>query len=347
MLEVDIYKNFGDFTLDLDFIADRTVLAILGGSGSGKSLTLKTIAGIINPDRGRIVLDGKILYDSKKKINLRPQDRHIGFLFQDYALFPNMTVYENIKTGLRDRGKEGLVEKIIGEMNLSKVKNSYPREISGGEKQRCALARILINEPRILLLDEPFSAIDTYLRWHIEVFVKDIISKYDIPTLFVSHDRDEVYRMSQDLVIIKNGKIAEKNPTKEVFKKPKSLAGAELIGCKNFSKLKKIGPNIYKALAWDLDLTLNKVDENDLIGIRGEDIEISDREISRNSYNLKLISEVEEISTYSLIIKKRDLKTPSNLKVTIEKTKWKDLRSRSDLYFTINEEKLLYLENKV
>ena len=177
MLEVDIKKNFGNFKLDAKFTNEEGILGILGASGSGKSLTLKAIAGIIKPDYGKIILNGRILFDKEKKINIPTKDRKVGYLFQDYALFPNMTVYENIKTGLREKSGnyDEIINKKLEELHIGHIKDKRPDLISGGEKQRTALARILVNEPEILLLDEPYSAIDGYLRWSIELEVRKII----------------------------------------------------------------------------------------------------------------------------------------------------------------------------
>ena len=170
MIYVDIEKNFGKFNLKTKFEFDNEIMGLLGASGSGKSLTLKCIAGIEKPDKGRIILNDRVLFDSEKKINISPKDRKIGYLFQDYALFPNMNVYENIKVGIRERENfDKLIMEKLEEMRISHLKDKKIYEISGGEKQRVALARLLINKPEIILLDEPFSALDDYLKWKIEL----------------------------------------------------------------------------------------------------------------------------------------------------------------------------------
>jgi molybdate transport system ATP-binding protein len=344
MLEVDIYKDYGNFVLDVKFASEDPILGILGASGSGKSLTLKAIAGIVKPDRGRIVLDGKVLFDSSQKINLRPQDRRVGFLLQDYALFPQMTVYENIKAGLREIDEKGLalLESTLEEMRLTKIRDNLPHEISGGQKQRTALARILVNDAKLLLLDEPYSDLDSYLRWKIEYEIKSIIENHQIPTLFVSHDRDEIYRMCDAIVIMKDGKSEERRMTKDLFTNPISLAGAELSGCKNFSDLNHVRDNIFWAKDWGLALELVNYKTCDKVGIRSHYIFVSDKPLGPNSFGLDLIKEIEELFGYTLIAKPTDSKS-GFLRIELGKSEWESLRTKKDLYFNIDEDKLLYL----
>ncbi len=346
MLEVSIYKDFGNFILDLDFVSSDGVLGILGASGSGKSLSLKCLAGLVKPDRGRIVLNDRVLFDSQKNINLRPQERKVGFLFQDYALFPHMTVYENIKTAIRDKkaDRDKLVRQKLVELNLEKVKDKLPEQISGGEKQRVGLARILVNDAELLLMDEPYSAIDGYLRWIIEFDIKNTIEKYKIPTIFVSHDRDEVYRMCDSIVVMDEGKSEKIKKTKDLFANPETLAAAELSGCKNFSNLSYLGNNTYHADSWGLDLSLDFYKECDYLGIRSHHIKISEKNLGKNSYKFELIKEIEELFGYSLIVKVAGGKDSSKLRIDIEKDKWEKLRKKEDLFFQINQEKLLYLK---
>lgn len=344
MLEVEIKKEFKNFKLDAKFSNEKGILGILGASGSGKSLSLKAIAGIIKPDYGKIILNGRVLFDKEKKINIPTKDRKVGYLFQDYALFPNMTVYENIKTGLRE--KKGNFEKIINkkleELHISHIKNSTPDMISGGEKQRAALARILVNEPEILLLDEPYSAIDGYLRWSIELEVRKIIEEYKIPTLFVSHDRDEIYRMCDNIVIMSKGKSESKKTTKELFHNPETMAAAELSGCKNFSEIEKIEKNSYKLKAWDLDLDLEKDHKEKFIGIRGHDIEISAEKKEKNSFEVEILKEIEQTFNMCLIIRKKE--GQGQMTVFLEKEKWNNLKKEKTLYFNLEEDNIMFLK---
>lgn len=220
-LSVSIKKKMGNFTLDVNFEGGDEVLALLGASGCGKSMTLKCIAGVETPDEGRIVLDDKILFDSYKKINLPPQKRRIGYLFQNYALFPNMTVYQNIASGvLRKDDKQKIVREQIKAFHLEGHEDKYPSQISGGQQQRVALARILANEPEILMLDEPFAALDSYLRRQLERELALQLQNYPKTTLFVSHNRGEVYRLCQKVCLMKNGKSLPVVPVEELIANP-------------------------------------------------------------------------------------------------------------------------------
>ena len=190
-LYVDIEKRLGVFRLQSKFeVADET-LALLGASGCGKSVTLKCIAGIMTPDRGRIVLNGRVLFDSEKKIALTPQQRRVGYLFQQYALFPNMTVEQNILCGIRAGSrseKRSLAAEKLRMFRLEGLEKKYPAQLSGGQQQRVALARILCSEPQAILLDEPFSALDSYLKWNLELELSDLLAGFHGPILWVSHE---------------------------------------------------------------------------------------------------------------------------------------------------------------
>ena len=239
-IAVNIKKNLGSFRLDVAFSQESGVLALLGGSGCGKSMTLRCIAGIETPDSGKIVLNGVTVYDSERKINLPPQQRQVGLLFQNYALFPNMTVEENILCGLREKRdkseKTALLSEYIRKFHLEGLEKHTPTQLSGGQKQRCALARMLIGRPGILMLDEPFSALDSYLRWELERELLSTLREYDGTVLFVSHDRDEVYRISDRIAVYQNGTIDVIGDKWELFRQPITCTAAILTGCKNVAE---------------------------------------------------------------------------------------------------------------
>lgn len=242
-LQVDVKKDLGGFCLSINFEAEQEVMGILGASGCGKSMTLRCIAGVVKPDQGRIVLNGQTLFDSEKGINLPPQKRHMGLLFQNYALFPNMTVKRNLMMGLKavekDRKKaEAAVEEMIDRFYLTGLENHRPSQLSGGQQQRAALARILLTKPELLMLDEPFSALDGYLRWKLELELMDILREFGGPTLFVSHSRDEIYRLCDRACVMDKGTSTPVVPVKDMFEKPKTLSACLLSGCKNYSAAK-------------------------------------------------------------------------------------------------------------
>ena len=201
-LYVDIEKRLGAFRLQSKFeVADET-LALLGASGCGKSVTLKCIAGIMTPDRGRIVLNGRVLFDSEKKIDLTPQQRRVGYLFQQYALFPNMTVEQNILCGIREgrrSEKRALAAEKLRMFRLEGLEKKYPAQLSGGQQQRVALARILCSEPQAILLDEPFSALDSYLKWNLELELSDLLAGFRGPILWVPRPGGMLPQLSKGL----------------------------------------------------------------------------------------------------------------------------------------------------
>lgn len=226
-LFVDIEKRLDAFDLHMQFEMQDEVLALLGGSGSGKSMTLKCIAGIEKPDRGKIVLDGRVLFDSEKHINLKPQERGVGYLFQQYALFPNMTVYQNITCGMkgaiRRTGARGMnldmIRDIIDLVHLNGLEEKKPKQISGGEQQRVALARILVNQPDALLLDEPFSALDSALRKNLVRETYKLMKNYGKSVIFVTHDQKEAFRLSESVALIERGQITRKGSRDDIFEK--------------------------------------------------------------------------------------------------------------------------------
>ena len=236
-LIVDIEKTYGRFHLRAQFETGDGVTGILGASGCGKSLTLKCIAGIECPDCGRIELDGTVLFDSERRINLPPQKRKVGYLFQNYALFPNMTVRQNILCGLhavRDKKeKERIYSETVHLMGLEDVQKHMPHQLSGGQQQRVALARILVNRPKLLMLDEPFSALDPQLKDRLRIEMKRILKEYGGPSLLVTHDRDEAYMLCQSIAVIDEGTIFPPRETKSLFESPQTVAEAVMTGCRN------------------------------------------------------------------------------------------------------------------
>ena len=209
MLEVQIYKKLAEFDLDVSFQVDDNILGLMGASGSGKSMTLKCIAGIETPDQGRIVLNNRVLFDSEKKINVPIQKRNVGYMFQSYALFTNMNVYENISVGLRARKVKDVdivVQKVMQQFRIFELASRYPKQLSGGQRQRVALARLMAYEPDVLLLDEPFSALDEDLK---EDLLQELKSELQIskPVIFVSHDKEEVNYLCDLKYKIKQGEI--------------------------------------------------------------------------------------------------------------------------------------------
>lgn len=234
-LIVRIKKRLHRFILNAD-IETKSSIALLGASGSGKSMTLKCIAGIEKPDSGIIILNGRTLYNSEEGIDLPPQKRKIGYLFQNYALFPNMTVRQNIEVALKEKNN---IDKLISDFYLNGIEDKYPYEISGGQQQRTALARIIASKPEAILLDEPFSATDSYLKWKLEMTVSDTIKNFGGLSIMVTHDRNEAYRNCGGICIINDGKTEKILNTKEFMECPKTVGAARISGCKNIYRFER------------------------------------------------------------------------------------------------------------
>lgn len=239
MLDVQIEKPLHSFTLSSSFSAENEIFGIIGPSGSGKSMTLQCIAGLQTPSSGRITLNGRILFDSEQQINLSPQARKIGYVFQNYALFPHLTVEKNIAFGIpRVPDRKRLVYEMIERMGLKGVEHCYPSELSGGQQQRVALARTLITEPELLLLDEPFSALDPYIKDQLERDLMDRIqANYEGTVLYITHNLEEAYKLCSRLLVYEQGKIAQLGIKEEIVNEPVNRTVAQMAGCKNFIRV--------------------------------------------------------------------------------------------------------------
>ena len=231
LLKVNIFKKLKEFDLEVDFELKQKRLGILGPSGCGKSMTLKSVAGIVNPDKGVVSLtsDEETVYFD----NLKPQKRNVGYLFQNYALFPNMTVEENVASGLSKGSDNKIVSEMIKRFHLEGLEKRYPRQLSGGQQQRVALARILAYGPDVILLDEPFSAMDTFLKEQLRIELVNSLKDFDGFSIMVTHDRDEAFQFCDELIVLDEGKIIAKGDTYEIFENPKRVQVARLTGCKN------------------------------------------------------------------------------------------------------------------
>jgi len=265
-LSVKFKKQLKNFELNMDFSLNNEILGILGTSGCGKSMTLKNIAGIITPDMGEISLDSNYFYNSSKNINLSPQDRKVGYLFQNYALFPNMTVEENIGIGLLKAKKElreAKIKEMIELFQLQGLEKIYPEKLSGGQQQRVALARILAYNPDVLLLDEPFSALDAHLKIELRFQLKKILENFRGICIIVSHDKDDLIFLAKNLMIINDGAILSQGKTVEILNNPINYHTAVLVGIKKISSIKKISENKIFAINWNIEVEFSdKISDN-------------------------------------------------------------------------------------
>lgn len=279
-IHVDIEKSFRDFSLKVKFDTVSTSTGILGASGSGKSMTLRCIAGIEQPDKGQILINGKPVFDSEKGINLKPQERHVGYLFQNYALFPTMTVWENICCGFRGekKNRDQAVEDFIRRYHLKGLEKHDPSQLSGGQQQRVALARMMIGEPEVILLDEPFSALDGFLKDVLQRDMQDFLREYSGDMVMVTHSRDEAFRFCRELMLLREGKTLTSGNTRALFEQPGLVEAAKLTGCKNFSRIEKLGNHYLFALDWGVSLRTEKVIDPEIthVAIRGHWIQGKD-----------------------------------------------------------------------
>jgi len=258
-LEVQIAKRFPNFSLDVSFTAGDEPLGILGSSGAGKTMLLRCIAGLEQPDRGRIELNGRVLLDTQARTRVPARDRRVGLLFQHYALFPNQTVAENIAFGLHNLPREEQTRRmaeLVARTHAQGLEQRYPRELSGGEQQRVALARALAIEPEALLLDEPLSALDTHLRSQVETQLYETFAAYRRPTLLVTHNVEEAYRLGERLLVLAEGRIAASGPKEEIFRRPPTVEVARLTGCKNFSRVIPVTDHVVDASDWGCRLAV-------------------------------------------------------------------------------------------
>lgn len=274
-IKVSIRKSFADFKLNIDWQSESRRIGILGASGCGKSMTLKCIAGIETPDAGEISIDEKVMYDSENHENLKPQKRKVGYLFQNYALFPTMTVRQNIAAGLSGNkaDKEKRVQEMVAKFHLEGLESKLPGELSGGQQQRTALARIMAYEPDVILLDEPYSALDGFLKDRLQQEMQEMLEDYQGTVILVSHSRDEIYRFSEELLIMEDGQIICGGKTKEIFEDPGWKEAAKLTGCKNIAVAERISDHELKVLEWGASLTFTEKIPEDVsfVGFRAHD----------------------------------------------------------------------------
>jgi molybdate transport system ATP-binding protein len=235
MIDISIHKklqsNSGSMNLDVNFnISNGELLTLYGKSGAGKTTILKIIAGLLKPDKGSIVVNGKIWFDKKKRIDLRTQKRNLGFVFQDYSLFPNMSVKENLTFALTKGQDKKIVSDLMEIVDLGDLQSRSPNTLSGGQKQRVALARTLVQRPEILLLDEPLSALDDEMRIRLQQYILKVHNEFKLTTILISHDVSEIIKMSGYLMELDHGKIVSKGTPKDMFMHSEMKDGFVLSG---------------------------------------------------------------------------------------------------------------------
>ncbi|NHC34744.1 molybdate ABC transporter permease subunit [Scytonema millei] len=337
-LFVNIQKQLAEFDLNVTFSNDDRPLGLLGASGAGKSMILRCLAGIETPNAGKIELNGRVLFDSQRQINLPTRDRKIGFLFQNYALFPHLTVGQNIAFGLpKATPKKQIIQVVetqLVSMQLHGCANRYPHQLSGGQQQRVALARALASQPEALLLDEPFSALDTHLRSQLEQQLISILSNYQGVTLFVSHNLEEAYRVCQNLLVMEKGIAIASGSKYDIFERPQTYSVAQLTGCKNFSRAEIAVDGMVKATDWGVELQVTESISEQLkyVGIRAHQIIFTTDSNRENTFPCFLAQTSETPHRMTVYLKLYQQPTnPSDyhLQAEVFKEKWEILKGRS------------------
>ena len=316
-VSIDIEKDFKGFSLRVKFDSTCATMGILGASGSGKSITLRCIAGIETPDRGRIVVNGRTIFDSDQKINLKPQQRRIGYLFQNYALFPTMTVKENIACGYRGKNKQERDKKVqdyITRYHLEGLEDHLPSQLSGGQQQRVALARMMTGEPEMILLDEPFSALDGYLKDVLQRDMQTFLKDYPGDMLLVTHSRDEAFRFCDQLILLKDGKTLTIGNTRQIFEDPGLLEAARLTGCKNYSAADRIDSHHIFAADWGISLRTVQQVPTDIswVGIRGHWLKPREED-GENCMPVKVTEYIETTFEHQCLVQNPRLKDGGSL----------------------------------
>ncbi len=346
MLFVDIRKKMGDFQLEVRFEAGDETMALLGASGCGKSVTLKCTAGILMPDEGRIVLDGVTLYDSAAGVNLPPQRRNVGYLFQQYALFPNMTVRQNIEAGVADpRTRKAEADSLLRRFRLEEAAELRPCQLSGGQQQRTALARILASRPRAILLDEPLSALDSYLKYQLELELAETLEDFPGTVLWVSHDRGEVFRSCRRVCVLDRGRSQRTFTLRELFHQPETEAAARLSGCENCAEAVPKGTAVFLP-EWGLTLDCGRAVPEGIhrAGIRAHHIVIAEGP-GPNTFLCTAARVVQDVFAAIVLLRPEGAGPGAPLlRMELDRESWRAVPDKSRLWVTVQPGDILLLK---
>ncbi|WNF36964.1 ATP-binding cassette domain-containing protein [Bacillaceae bacterium IKA-2] len=338
MLAITIKKQLGSFNLDVDFQAKKGIVGILGPSGCGKSITLQAIAGLLKPDSGKVSIGERVLFDSEQKINIPARDRKIGYVFQNYALFPHLSVAENIGYGLKKlskQDKEKKVNNMIETVQLTGLEGRYPNELSGGQQQRVALARTLVTEPDILLLDEPFSALDQHVKQLLELELLEIIKRnFSGVVLFVTHNIEEAYRLCDHLCLYNDGKNIQFDEKDRVLQTPINKEAAKIVGCKNIFPIEQ-----FKQHCREIQINSSLSGNKKYIGIHSYHATFVKNENSENTYPYEVVSIIESIDHSTVTVSVAGL----HIKVDVPKLMVKGISS-GDVRLYLPAEKFFLME---
>jgi len=346
-------KHLPSFSLAVALKVKEGALGLLGPSGSGKTMTLRCIAGLEKPDVGRIQLKDRVLFDSERNINLLPAARRIGVVFQDYALFPHMTVQQNVAFGIDQLPLEEQRQRaaaLISSVHLDGLSHRYPGELSGGQRQRVALARALAIQPDALLLDEPFSALDPHLRRQLEEELNETLVHFGGPVLFVTHDLSEAFRLSTDLAVMANGQLVAHGPKRTLFEHPLTVTAARLTGCKNISSAVRQSADTVTVPAWGTALrsAVSLPESVTHLGIRSHHVLFRESSEGENVFSCWLVETTEspfEVTIYVRLHEKPNEGDHPHIEVDVSREVWNRLTSQPQpWYIQLPAERLLPLQ---
>jgi len=308
MLEVKVKKSLRGFNLDVDFSVDQEILAILGPSGAGKTMTLQCIAGLMKPDEGYIRLNDTILLDTSRKIDIPARRRSVGFVFQNYALFPHMTVADNIAYGIHHLQKEEQRQRVSALLEIMRMRDlghRYPGQLSAGQQQRVALARAIAPEPQVLLLDEPFSALDSQVKERLELELINLQEFYKGNILFVTHNLAEGYKLASRIAVYESGRVVQCDTREHVIESPSSRIVARLTGVRNMMRgvITSVGDRSIQVKVPELGGILRVstsadglgINQEVTVGIRPEYVRLID-EPRENTYRCRADRVIEGVS---------------------------------------------------
>jgi molybdate transport system permease protein len=354
-LEVDVNKTLDQFELNVRMNAGLGAVGLLGPSGAGKTMTLRMIAGIVAPDGGRIVLNGSVLFDGAAGVNIPAARRKIGVVFQDYALFPHMTVAENVGFGLGTlpvNERRTRVREHLEKMRIAELAGRNPAEISGGQRQRVAIARCMAIEPQALLFDEPFAALDPHLRRQTEEQLRETLATYNGAVVFVTHDMEEAFRFCTDLLVLDGGRVIARGPKQQIFEQPRTVATARLTGCKNIVPARPIAVDRTAVDDWNCELRTADHVPNTLthLGVRSHQLLFQQAAATENTFPCWLVATSEaphEMTLYLRLHEAPQPGQPPHLQADVPKELWRKLGAEPQPWqVTLDPDRLLLLENQ-
>lgn len=336
LLEVEVRKPLANFALEISLRTGHKPLGLLGASGAGKSITLRLIAGVVKPESGRISLNGRVLFDSAQRIDVPAAERRVGVVFQDYALFPHLTVAENIAYALnKETRRERVVRtgQLLSALSILHIENRLPAQLSGGERQRVAIARCLAMNPQAIVFDEPFAALDPHLRRATEEQLRETLRSYVGAVIFVTHDMEEAFRFCSSLMVLDRGRIVASGPREQLFEDPRTTVAARLTGCKNIAAAAWVDTTHLRVETWGCTLTAEHTEGRKIThaGYRSHHFRFEEEASGENVFPCWLVETSEaphEMTLYLRLHEEPPTGGKFHLQADLAKDAWMRLRER-------------------